>query len=188
MNEGSVVDEGTPQDVVNSYLSALFKLADGRTFKHDLRQSPPTSVYGEEISIVTDTKPHVVPVGNKFVLNIVTRSELDDSVSVVVRVQIRNYMNSPVLVLSNNQTQQEIILHHGKNIISLDIEHLPLIPGRYTIKYTIWDEQLQLLDRVNDALSFEIVPADFFSVGSIPRKNRGVFFQKHNWSSTIPNF
>jgi lipopolysaccharide transport system ATP-binding protein len=69
-------------------------------------------------------------------------------------------------------------LNEGK--IVCDIPNLPLIEGAYHITLII-GSGADDLDRIDQAIQFNVESADVFNTGQIPQKSHGIFYLKSNW-------
>lgn len=69
--------------------------------------------------------------------------------------------------VSNEFTQEELILTEGNNVFEHCIYNVNLLPNNYSIRYWIRD-QFGIMDAIDDALRFEIVESNFLGTGKIP--------------------
>jgi len=60
-------------------------------------------------------------------------------------------------------------------VIACSFDRLPLLPGRYAIDLSLGDG-FRELDVVNDAITFEVLPADVFGTGKLPPPGSAVVF------------
>ena len=74
-------------------------------------------------------------------------------------------------------------LHTGMTTVTCEIPALPLIPGSYHIHAAVRDQE-DVYDRVNQALTLEVTPADIFGTGRPPLAFDGPCFVHSNWSVT----
>jgi len=62
--------------------------------------------------------------------------------------------------------------------VTIDSPHLA--PGIYRLKVAIGDA-LADFDTVEDALSFQVEPTDFFGTGKLPNSQQGVILARSTW-------
>jgi lipopolysaccharide transport system ATP-binding protein len=68
-------------------------------------------------------------------------------------------------------------------MIACTFDELPLLPGRYVIDLTLGDS-FRDLDTVDDAITFEVLPADVFGTGKLPPPGSAVIFCPARFSLT----
>jgi hypothetical protein len=61
---------------------------------------------------------------------------------------------------------------------------LPLAPAHYSITLRAGSSRT-ILDSVDQAVSFEVLPADFFGIGRAAKVNRGRFLVRSQWNAVI---
>jgi len=67
--------------------------------------------------------------------------------------------------------------------ISCTFDKIPLLPGRYGIDLSLGDG-FRDLDTVNDAITFEVLPADVFGTGKLPPPGSAVVFWPAHFAFT----
>lgn len=78
--------------------------------------------------------------------------------------------NSMVPTKNNNYTSLQ------EGIVSLKIDSLPLLPGKYFISVALTESQSSWYDFVEQAIAIEVQPADVFGSGKIPEPEQGVIW------------
>jgi lipopolysaccharide transport system ATP-binding protein len=68
-----------------------------------------------------------------------------------------------------------------KGIIRCHYDHVPLMPGIYTIDLYFGDK-LNDIDVIHNAISFEVLADDVFGSGRIPPSNAGSVFLRASWT------
>jgi lipopolysaccharide transport system ATP-binding protein len=68
-------------------------------------------------------------------------------------------------------------------VISCRLDNLPLLPGRYSLDIYL-NDGVQDLDVINDAISFEVLPADVFGTGQLPPTGTGLIFWPASFALT----
>jgi hypothetical protein len=80
-------------------------------------------------------------------------------------------------------TDTELLADRTNQRVVCRLDLLPLAPGRYCLtlnggpKHAVWT------DVVDQALWFEVVPADFYRNGKLPRAEGGRFLIRSRWKS-----
>ncbi|MBV8054790.1 MAG: ABC transporter ATP-binding protein [Deltaproteobacteria bacterium] len=72
---------------------------------------------------------------------------------------------------------------HNSGTITCTFDKLPLLPGRYAIDLSLGDS-FRDLDVVNDAIMFEVLPADVFGTGKLPPPGSAVVFWPAHFAIT----
>jgi lipopolysaccharide transport system ATP-binding protein len=68
--------------------------------------------------------------------------------------------------------------------IEMRLNRLPLAPGRYWIDVGVWDRTRNvMLDEVSRGAWFDIVPADVYGTGYVPRPRDGVIVADFDWET-----
>ncbi|MGV3721631.1 MAG: methyltransferase domain-containing protein [Actinomycetota bacterium] len=70
----------------------------------------------------------------------------------------------------------------GALSMSCTIPELPLAPGSYTVSVAFGDTA-RFQEQVERALTFEVLPADFFGVGKLPPRERSSFLLRSRWAA-----
>ena len=71
---------------------------------------------------------------------------------------------------------------HGREEVVFDLGALPLMPGRYWFSIGVWDPNRSgLADRVERAISFDVVPADVYGSGYDVQSREGTVFADFEW-------
>ena len=68
----------------------------------------------------------------------------------------------------------------SNGVITCNIDHIPLTPGTYIVKYYLGDHH-QDYDVIFEAATFEVVPADVFGTGLLPPPGIGTVFLSAAW-------
>jgi lipopolysaccharide transport system ATP-binding protein len=105
----------------------------------------------------------------------------------VLNVTIKN-MHGLAIIRANNLFIGGCNSAHRQNsgMIACTFDRLPLMPGRYAIDLSLGDG-FRDLDTVNDAITFEILPADVFGTGKLPSPGSAVVFWPARFAITNGN-
>jgi homopolymeric O-antigen transport system ATP-binding protein len=99
----------------------------------------------------------------------------------VLGIAIKTVHGSPVFCVSDRFAHQ---LAHCKPAaratVACEIEELALLPGTYSLDLWLGDETSDF-DMIQDAISFEVIPADLLGTGRLPPSVLGAVFCRANW-------
>jgi len=102
----------------------------------------------------------------------------------VLTVTIKNLHGLPIIRASNQFVGGfNFDQRHNSGTITCAFDKLPLLPGRYAIDLSLGDS-LRELDTVNDAITFEVLPADVFGTGKLPPPGSAIVFWPAHFSIT----
>ncbi len=102
----------------------------------------------------------------------------------VLGVAVSNYLGVPVFCVDNRFIAGFLFEPQDRGTITCIIPKLSLMPGLYSIELFLGDSQ-RSLDRVADALSFEIVASDVYGTGRLPGRGRKwLTFEQAEWNLT----
>jgi lipopolysaccharide transport system ATP-binding protein len=100
----------------------------------------------------------------------------------VVGVAVRTIQGAPVFAVSErycNQLASCETVQHGRVVCTFD--ELPLMPGTYLIDLYFGDVGSDF-DRISEAISFEVLPADLYGTGHLAPCAYGPLFCSPNWT------
>jgi lipopolysaccharide transport system ATP-binding protein len=117
-------------------------------------------------------------------LTVMVNFDAERAFTPVFGLTIKN-MHGVAIIRVNNQfiggfnfTQR-----HSSGTISCTFDNLPLLPGRYAMDLSLGD-QFRDLDMVNDAVTFEVLPANVFGTGKLPPPGSAVVFWPASFAIT----
>lgn len=64
--------------------------------------------------------------------------------------------------------------------VTCDVPSLPLIPGRYWLALHLAQEG-EIIEHIEQALSFEVSAGDYFGTGQLPTRDQGVIILRQHW-------
>jgi lipopolysaccharide transport system ATP-binding protein len=99
----------------------------------------------------------------------------------VLGVVVKNSVGTAVFGVNNRLVNGFRFEKKQSGVIYCHFASLPLMPGIYSIDLYLGDEH-QNLDAVTDAVTFEVVPADVYGTGKLPRSKAGLIFWDATWS------
>ncbi|MBV8359249.1 MAG: ABC transporter ATP-binding protein [Deltaproteobacteria bacterium] len=102
----------------------------------------------------------------------------------VLSVTVKN-MHGLAIIRANNQFIGGFNFGQRRDsgTITCTFDKLPLLPGRYAIDLSLGDG-FRELDAVNDAITFEVLPADVFGTGKLPPPGSAVVFWPAHFAIT----
>ncbi len=71
----------------------------------------------------------------------------------------------------------------GKQRVTCRLEQLPLTPGRYCITLNAGPRHDVWTDVVDQAVWFDVLPADFYGNGKLPNSDWGRFLMRSRWTA-----
>jgi lipopolysaccharide transport system ATP-binding protein len=164
LDQGMVVKDGSPDDVVRSYLSSVLDLGAQTSLQSRTDRTGEGryrvmefAASGEGGSTMMTGQPavfslvvsHIEPqVGDDFVINIV----------------LRDHMDRMLTLLSNNLTGSVLSVTGDRSTIACRVTKLPLVPGRHSADISLWVRGTRQ-DKVQHAITFDVGNGDFFSAG-----------------------
>jgi lipopolysaccharide transport system ATP-binding protein len=105
----------------------------------------------------------------------------------VLNVTLKN-MHGLAIIRANNLFigSSTFTPRQDSGMIACTFDKLPLLPGRYAIDLSLGDG-FRELDAVNDAITFEVLPADVFGTGKLPPPGSAVVFWPAHFAITNGN-
>jgi lipopolysaccharide transport system ATP-binding protein len=184
---GRLMAAGETSDIIRRYV----KLIDEGKEKFTLAETAADRIgtgraIFEKVEIVSPLGENVsrVPVGKDVTVKLYVHAfdELDE-----VEVAI-GLFTAHGLRLSGYNSRE---LHNmtfklqrdATEIVRFTLQRLTLAPGLYKLNIAIRDRHRQMLDRVDDAITFEVIASDFFGSGRLPSGSNLVYFES-SWGSS----
>jgi lipopolysaccharide transport system ATP-binding protein len=192
LEAGKLVMDGPSGDVVGKYLASFGTMASSRD--------------------LTDSSVERSGTGEAHLQNIELRSNSGKPVSAVsmgegIRIKVEVCAKSvvrgvySVFVLSDSRGDIITILHGNDNgdcrfdldpgetvAVECVLPQMNLHPGLYAFTASLWHKgAMQAIDRVERAVSLEVLPADVFGTGKISNKAQKIFLTS-KWKAMATNF
>ncbi len=182
MDEGRVVDDGRPDDVIAGYLLSLQdtiregaiadrsdRSGDGflRVTAIDLTRGDGTSVREVKSGDAVEFRLAYRVVGPG------ARRDIE------VRLNILDHLRRPLTRLWSGKREAEISTENPDGVFTCRIARLPLPPGDYVIGFGVICGG-ERVDKINDAWGFSVAPGDFFGNG-LPVAGMGLVLCEHQW-------
>jgi lipopolysaccharide transport system ATP-binding protein len=186
LNNGAMVTDDPAPKAIEKYLQ-LGVAPEGSVqslLTHPGRR-PGSEVVLREVRILADGyESGELRMGGN--LKVITSFERDQPITNMrFGVSIENYMGQRVVVLSPTINATDLIQGSPcRGEITCDILRLPLLPGLYFITLIIGIGS-QDIDRIDQAVQFQVVSADVFGSGFTFQQSHGVFYETATWQISI---
>ena len=96
-------------------------------------------------------------------------------------LHIYNMYGQRLTTLSTRQQcGDRLTLPAGESSLSCHVPYCSLLPGRYSVLVSL-EEHRTRLERIEDALIFDVLPKDVYGTGQTPRESDGVFATCATW-------
>jgi lipopolysaccharide transport system ATP-binding protein len=180
---GSIQADGQPAEVIASYSEAI---EDG--LAKPLRDR--TDRTGNQRGIVTEIR--AIGAG-------LTAGSVSTSGETVFEISYDagETISQPVFALGVYDNRLNNLVHlsssiascsfgsiKGKGSVVCKVPYLPFYPGNYTLNVTLHDGP-ELVDRVEHAAQFRVVPSDFYGTGKSLLPHQGMIQVKQVWDTTM---
>lgn len=83
-----------------------------------------------------------------------------------------------VFSVNHSITGTSPLIAPPRGVAKCEISGVPLVPGSYLLSLSIVDNQVEWIDYIERALSFEIVAEDVYGTGKLFERSQGVIFVK----------
>lgn len=98
----------------------------------------------------------------------------------VLGLVFKSHLGVPIFSLDNRFIPGYIFEPVTAGVITCRVPKLPLMPGRYSLDLYLGDEN-QSLDRIMEAINFDIIPTDIYNSGRLPYSHSGSVVWKGEW-------
>ena len=183
LEQGRVVSSGAPTTTITHYLSRTTTL---KTANQDLSTHVGRLVRGEPVLRrirlldLAGKETSVFRLGNDISFEITVDMGSLVLTTPWVRLAINNARGIRVCNLFMDQTSPLWFQLRGKALIACRWHECRLVPGTYYVKLEIAGSQGTRVDVVEDAIAFEIIPADLYGTGKI--EMGGIFEPQVSWA------
>jgi lipopolysaccharide transport system ATP-binding protein len=171
--DGFISSDGDTDHVVDSYLRKI-------TEKNLEPREKRLSKYITSVSLSSASGREYLSTEDSiiFTIEVDTFDKIIDHLR--IGIGINHIAGARILtVLSNNEGKSWHGVS-GKFEMHVTIDSPHLAPGIYRLKVAIGDA-LADFDTVEDALSFQVEPTDFFGTGKLPNSQQGVILARSTW-------
>jgi lipopolysaccharide transport system ATP-binding protein len=181
LERGRIVMDGTPGDVVASYLAAT--LGESQTTDVAGRQDREGAGECRIVRFgIAGPGGRPLMTGAPALIEVGVSSErvLQPSDHLVFNVVIRDHMDRMLTLLTNELTGEILATSGREAAFECEVAKLPLVPGRYSLDVSVWLRGTRQ-DRVMRAAAFEVLGGDFFGAGKAI--HIGSFHVGQTWKS-----
>ena len=181
LNEGRLVEAGQTEQVINRYLN----MGAGGVYDVDLSTHParmPSATPVMQRLRIADRAGRTlesVSLGEdvRFEVELSSSKILRD---VAVGIHIYNALGQRVVTCHSSYQHLQAISIQGVVRVSCQMRRCSLLPGPYSIVLGVASRH-EMVDRVEPALSFDVIARDFYGTGRLPPPRDGVFAPDVSW-------
>jgi lipopolysaccharide transport system ATP-binding protein len=184
LDRGQVKQHGAPGDVIRAYCEQA-TTSGGHSHSVELSvhpgRRPGMAHYLSRVSLFDErNRPTTsVPLGGKLAVEL-ELADLDGQSDTTLEIYICDVFGTS-LAQAHSKVQASIDLtgiREGR--ARCVIEDLRLVPGDYTLNVAVGDSGTNL-DRIDNALSFSVLPANIYNTGKVPKRKNGMFALAAQW-------
>ena len=181
LNAGSVKMDGLPEGVVRAYLADTLGAANRTSLQDRTDRSGEGRCRFAHLTINPD-HAGIVATGGPLVFRmaLAAREGFDSGgAKPILRLALRDQTDRLIAFLSNELTNQELLLRQSTQFFSCTIDRLPLVPGSYILDVSLWMNDV-LQDKIFRAISFDVTGGDFYGTGR--STHVGLFHLDQRWA------
>jgi lipopolysaccharide transport system ATP-binding protein len=97
-------------------------------------------------------------------------------------IGVNDWMGGRVFSITTYFSDSSLTVLDNQRKVVCEIESLPLAPGRYTLCLSAGTLENSLIDRLEDAVSFDVESGDFYGNGRIPEASYGRVLMRSRWT------
>lgn len=186
LDRGHLIASGSPQQVVEEYLStsrfyagtALVERTD-RTGNGRLRFTNATILNGRGESVECVASGQDIAIALEY--TILNSQVLDHA---VIQIAFSGAYGQPLFACLSRVTNDGLLSLIPDARVVCRIPRLPLLPGIFT--YSVWCKVGEVVeDWVLEAGRLSVMEGDYFGTGKLPPKQVGDFIVAHSWSVEV---
>ncbi len=91
-----------------------------------------------------------------------------------------NWMGQRMFTVRSSEAGYPLTAQRGQTTVMCSLAELPLVPGRYHL-HVVLKNSRDVLDRVEQAATFEVIPSDVYGTGRFPSPADGTCFVTSGW-------
>lgn len=179
LEKGALILQGKAEDVVNIYLFSSPRNNDLRANLVDAPRSAGKHKAIQHAWLENDKGEVVaqVPMGNQATLCF--NYKLDQTcANLDFGFGIESIDGMRIFSVNNTVTNPYPLAVPLHGVARCEIPELPLLPGEYLVSLSIVDSQVEWIDFVERAISFEVLANDVYGTGKIFERSQGVVFTR----------
>ena len=184
LSAGSLALAGSTREAIEFYSRSAVSNTTGLDQRTDRRGSGQLRVIA--VSVVDEHGQIVQTVRSGQAIAIQLRFEAAaelKSTNIVVGIRLETSTGISVFTHHSRLTRTDFGVLPPRGSFLCAIDRLPLPPGAYVVTYSVFRGQ-EYLDRLPDALAFDVVEGDFFGGGELPAASHGVALVDAQWRVT----
>jgi lipopolysaccharide transport system ATP-binding protein len=179
MQCGRLEGKGNPAEMISRYLANDSRRGGGSCslINHPGRSSRRLQVM-THVELETDTGSEVTSIRMGCLLKVKVKFRSSGQpLHPVLAVVVKTENQAPVFAVSNRYITRFLFPQKvSEGTVTCTLDHLPLMPGTYYLDLSFGNEVVFDLDVVQEAISFEVTPADVFGSGKLPPATAGPIF------------
>jgi lipopolysaccharide transport system ATP-binding protein len=184
ISEGRLQSAGTPAEVIGHYLSVEAAPSSSRTSlsSHPGRRAG-CEVMMRSVLLTSERGAPTTAVRMGEELGICVTYQSDRrSISPVLGLVVKNHLGAALFGVNNRIVGgYEFATSSNAGAVTCHLRALPLMPATYSIDLYFGDAY-QDHDVIDDAVTFEVTPADVFGSGKLPGVECGSFVWPATWT------
>ena len=178
LDQGTLVQEGDVDEVVDSYLSNSRQ----NIAQIDSEHLAASSIDGFEFNnVIMKPESGTINTGGslEILIHYTTNLELQSPAFVL---QFYNTAGSELLRLSSMPISGYRIKRlFNEGSIRLSIPSLPFVPGHYSVDIGLVEERIRWLTKCSNAVGFVVEEHDYYNAGYCVSSNQGTIVTDHQW-------
>ena len=181
LHKGSVIKEGTPDEVVEFYLKndKLFSVTN-TYFNTDNRKGTGAFILtGIDFANAEKLPVTILETGMDRYIRL-QYQVLEKGPNPVFNIIIRNNLQQEIINISSKEAYDGMIKLDEAGEVRIHIAKLPLLPGIYAVDYNC-KYDYSVTDMVENALTIQVEKGDFFGTGRINDTHRNGIALYHTW-------
>ncbi|MDP8224450.1 MAG: ABC transporter ATP-binding protein [Candidatus Lernaella stagnicola] len=178
LDGGRLVADGSTAEIVAQHLQNMTEFLATRAQRDE---DLPARLLAFELATVDDLPPNVVEMGKPFTLSLDCefREAMRDP---YVSVEISTERGAPLYQFVSTDDHMDLGGRTGTVHLELKMNEVKLYPGRYFAKFGICNASGQLLDFIDPAFGFEVVPGAAYGVTRYLNPRGGSVFEPASWT------
>lgn len=181
LQEGSITKEGSPEEVIDYYLKNASGIAYVNAGFNSVGRKGNGKFIATNIELLNETfEPIAVLETGMNVKVKISYEVIEPGPNPIIIINIvDNLQHNLVTLLSRNSFHGVMKLKKEGHII-INVERLPILPGRYTIDYYLKYDN-EITDNIQSVLTMDIEKGDFYGTGKINDSMRNGVLIYHTW-------
>ncbi len=180
LQNGRLIMEGMPGEVIENYLSGLVTQNDLSEQFFPLSENKKASI--TSIRLLNPARPSSTKVEMAAPFSIEVGIRCKSPFQPVILIQITSVnTGQKAFAAYTQESVAEIPDINHKSKVICHVDSNPLVPGRYHVNVII-GQLGERFDRQSEALSFEVIPSDVYGTGrTIYSEHNGICWTPHRW-------